>query len=105
MTGRISEGSTYQVEATFIDSDGEIGMPQGVRYQIVCLTSGKLVRDWTTVTPSTTVTITATVSDNAIQSDKNVREKKQLVVESTTPDGLVTTGHVEWLVDNLRGVR
>ena len=105
MTGRIKENSFYEIEASFFDSEGAAALPASIRYQIQCLTSGKLVRDWTSVTIGTTVSIIVTDEENDIQNDRNNREKKQIVVQATNADGLKTTNTLEWIVDNLKSVR
>lgn len=105
MTGRVKEGSYYEVEAQFFDSSGAAVTPSSVRYQVVCLTTDKIVREWTTVSPGNTVSIIATATDNVIQDDKNQREKKQIVVQSDYDTDLQVTQSHEYIVENLRGVR
>jgi hypothetical protein len=77
--GRIKEGSYYEVECSFYDSEGEPSLPGTVHYQIYCKTTNRAVRDTTEVPIGTTVTITATPGDNAIISNRNPWERKQLV--------------------------
>ena len=105
MSARIKEGSYYEVEASFFDETGAAVTPSKVRYQIWCLTSKRLVRDWTTVQTGSTVSIVATAADNAIQDDKNARETKQMVVQSNYGTTLQMSESTEWEVQNLRGFK
>lgn len=104
MSARIKEGSYFEVEARFFDSDGAVALPANIHYQIACLTTGKTIRDWTSVPIGTVVTIIATPDDNVIQNSKNARERKQMVVRSDSGTNLQTVNSIDWIVDNLQSV-
>jgi hypothetical protein len=103
--GRIKEGSYYEVEASFYDSEGEPVLPGTVHYQIFCKTTNRAVRDTTEVPIGTTVTITALPADNAILSNRNPWERKQMVVIANMGTDIQHLETIEWIVDNLGGFR
>ncbi len=100
---RAREGSFKYADVSFYSADDLPVTPDAVRYRIDCLTTQKVVRDWTTVTPAQSVRIVIRSDDMRIIDDQNVSEDKQLVVEASGADG--TTREVEVIpVDNLFNV-
>lgn len=78
--------------------------PTTVKYRIDCLTTGKELADWTTVSAASNVSVAVTQTHNAIQDDSNRTEHKQLTIEA---DSDLSTQHRErkvWQVVNLYGM-
>lgn len=77
--------------------------PTSLKYRIDCLTTGKQIADWTTLTAASSASISVTGTHNAIQDDANDSEVRQLTVMAD--DGLSTQhrGSVRWRVENLYG--
>jgi hypothetical protein len=99
-----NEGQSATVTIVFRDDDGVATTPGTLRYRIDCLTTGRMVRDWTTLTPASSVDIPITPADNAIKSSRNATERKQLVVQTEYGTDDQAVEYVEWTVKNLQGV-
>jgi len=99
------EGSAFTATAYFrTRSTAEESTPTNVKYRLDCLTTGKVVADWTDVTPAASVSISVTGTHNAIQDQGNLQEVKQLTVAAD--HGLDTRVHETaiWRVENLQGI-
>jgi hypothetical protein len=77
--------------------------PTTLKYRIDCLTTGREIADWTTLSAASSASISVTGAHNAIQDDSNDSEVRQLTVMAD--DGLSTQhrGSVRWRVENLYG--
>lgn len=78
-----NEKSSFVATAYFRDGNAS-STPSSARYRIDCLTTGKEIEDWTSLSPASSIDITVTSTDNAIQSDINDVERKQIIVEENT---------------------
>ena len=99
-----NEGQSFTANFKFFDSAWVASSPTTIRYRIDCLTSGSVVKDWTTVTAAQSVDIAVSSADNAVQNSNNRIERKQMVVQSNygTPTQGVQTK--DWDIVNLQGV-
>ena len=108
-----NEKDTVEVEAVFADVNRNASMPTTVHWRLDCETTGRVLRDWTTVEPVSTVnaagepvvsvTFDIDGSLNAIQSNRNARElKKVLIVADKDLPGTFSK-EVPYYVMNLRG--
>lgn len=101
---RVNEGSYYEVEATFRNSDWAATLPTTLRCRIDCETTGTVIRDWTDLTPALTVTITVTANENRIVGGGNTTERRALTIQADYGTDQQFTGIHKWTVVNLRGV-
>lgn len=103
--GDWKEGSAFTASVNFrTRSTAAESTPTTVKYRIDCLTSGREIADWTSVTPAAaSASIPITGAHNAIQDDSNDVETKQLTVMAD--EGLATQYReaVRWRVENLYG--
>lgn len=101
---RWNERSAFNAVASFRDRATSAAVtPTTVKWRVDCLSTGKTVLDWTTLTPGTTATLPVLSSYNAIQSAANASERKQITVKSD--DGLSTQFEeaIVYTIDNLAG--
>lgn len=101
---RWNESSAFNCVAYFRDRTTSAAVtPTTVQYRLDCLTTGKALAGWTTLSAASSVTVPVIASYNAIQSDANKSERKQLTVK--VDDGLDTQHEerVVYTVDNLYG--
>lgn len=101
---RYNEGQSATVNIVFQDDEEALVVPTTLRYRIDCLTTGRTVRDWTTLTPASTVAIPITPSDNAILNTRNASERKQMVIQTDYGTDDQAVEYSEWIVKNLLGV-
>lgn len=99
------EGSQLTATAYFRDRATQAAdSTTTAEYRLDCLTTGKQILDWTTLTPAGSISITITGAQNVIQSDVNKYERKQLTVMANR--GLASgqsTGVITYDVENLKG--
>lgn len=96
------EGSAFTATAYFRDGDAA-NAPTTAKYRIDCLTTGKNIKDWTTLSVAASIAISITATDNAIQDQSNRFEKKQITV-AADPDGAGQVREaITYKVENLRG--
>ena len=94
-----TEGSSLTATAYF--KVGEVATaPTTAKYRLDCLTTCKVLKDWTTLTPAESISIAITATENAMQDEWNTREKKQLTVASDPDTDTQTRDVVTWLVIN-----
>lgn len=99
------EGSAFTATAYFrTRSTAAADTPDAVKYRIDCLTTGKVIQDWATVSPDESVSINITAAHNAIQCDSNRTERKQLTVSSDPDASDQHRGVVVWKVENIHGI-
>lgn len=100
----VNEGSSLTVEAIPLDEDGAPFTPVSMRYRIDCLTTGREVLGYTSISvPSTSNLIVVTGALNAIINQGNARERRQITVETTSSQ--VRNDTIDWEVRNIYGVR
>jgi hypothetical protein len=101
----VNEGSACTVTAYFRNraSAAAATTPTTVQYRLDCLTTGREILSWTTVTPAVNVSLGITGAQNAILNDCNSLERKQLTV--MLDEGLSTQYRetAVWTVENLYG--
>jgi hypothetical protein len=98
MTWTVNERSACAVNVAFVSEDE----PTEVRCRIDCLTSGQVVREWSTVDSSLNVGISISSAENAMRNDGLRGEMRRVTVEATFPDGEQITGDYDYAVRNLR---
>lgn len=99
----VNEGSELTITGVPVDASNTITTAGAVRYKVDCLTTGIAIIGWTDLTPAASILLTIPGSANAIQRTSNYRERRQLLIESTTGTS-VSRSTVEWEVRNIYGV-
>ena len=100
---KTQEGSSFDATAYFRVA-GVASASTTAKYRVDCLTTGKELQDWTTLTPAVSITIPITATFNAIQWQSNRTEKKQLIVASDPGETDQTRDKVIWVVENIENV-
>lgn len=98
----IKEGSSFTATAYF-RSDAAGAAPTTAKYRVDCLTTGKNLTGWTSLTPAASINITITATENAIQAQSNRIEKKQLTIAGDPDTSIQTRETITWNVENIRG--
>jgi hypothetical protein len=99
---RVSEGDNFTVTAYFRDrASGTADAPTTVEYRIDCLTTGREVQDWATLTAGESVSIALASDYSAIINRCNEYERKQLTVMADRDLPFQRSGQVFWTVKNL----
>src|SRR5688572_9643249 len=88
----------------FLDTGGLPSIPTTARYRIECLTTQRMMRDWTEITPASEVEIIITSSDNAINNNRNSTERRLIIIQSNYDTDTQKSTTDEWVVRNLQGV-
>lgn len=101
----ISEGDSYPLSVSFVDTDGVAGAPATVSYRVDCLTTGQEVVDWTSVAPAASVNITVSTVQNKIINDANRRELKRVLIKSVDSGGNTLSDAYRYWVMNEQGVQ
>jgi hypothetical protein len=99
---KFKEGSSFVATAYFRNSSDAATAPTTAQYRVDCLTTGKILTDWTDLTPAASNAITITATENAIQSVGNKTEKKQLTVQADQNTDTQTRDVSIWKIDNIR---
>jgi hypothetical protein len=96
------EGSSFTIALAFTNYVDEPVTMLDVKYRIDCLTTGRTIRDWTSVLPSAEIEIIVTPSDCAIQNERNKREQRQLSIAANDDSDtqFVDPDPVRWWVVN-----
>jgi len=97
------EGSYFVATAYFRDANDNGVAPATARYRVDCLTTGKALTAWTSLTPGESIDINMTQTENAIQGQRNRVERKQLTVEANFATDTATRDARVWEVDNIQG--
>jgi hypothetical protein len=100
---KTQEGSSFDAIAYFRQA-GTATAPTTAKYRVDCLTTGKELQDWTSLTPAVSNTIAMTATFNAIQRNSNRSERKQLIVASDPDAADQTRDQITWKVENLANV-
>jgi len=95
------EGSSFSATA-FGRNGATAEAPTTAKYRVDCITTGKVLTDWTTLTPAASMAIAITATHNAIQDQSNRREKKQLTVSANHGTATQYRDAVTWQVENIR---
>ena len=70
------------------------------KYRVDCLTTGKKLTDWTSLTPAVSNSITMTATHNAMQDENNTRERKQITVAANPDTSTAVINTAYWDVIN-----
>lgn len=100
---KTQEGSSFNATAYFRLA-GTASASTTAKYRVDCLTTGKELTDWTTLTPAVSITIPITATHNAIQWQRNRFERKQLIVASDPGETDQTRDKITWKVENIENV-
>lgn len=100
----ITEGSRLPATFRLFDGNSAPAIPITLRYRIDCESTGKVLRDWTTVTAAQLTSLIIPASFNAIQNRANAFELKTLTVEADAGTDNAYTDDVTWRVRNMYGV-
>ena len=99
----VKEGSGFTATAYFRNgSTGEA--PTTAKYRVDCLTTGKNLTGWTSLSVAESINISITATENAIQDQNNRTERKQLTVAADPDTSTQTRDSVLWEVENIRGL-
>ena len=97
------EGSSFTVVLAFTNESDEQSVMSAVKYRIDCLTTGRTVRDWTSITPALEMEVDVTPEDNVIFRDRDRYEDRQLTVVANddTDQQFVDPDPIVWTVRNV----
>lgn len=96
----VQEGSSFTATAYFRVLDAST-VPTTVRYRIDGISTGKKIRDWTSLTPAASIAFTITPDDNEIVSNTRREERRQLTVETNTDLDTQTRERIFWNVKRI----
>jgi hypothetical protein len=103
----INEASTCEVTARFYDSGNSPVVPDTVRYLIRDVTNGRVVKDWTSVTPSAVMTISIAASDNEVYQSHRRRtrfERRVVTLQANAGQASQESEEGEYWIKNLHGI-
>lgn len=92
-------GTRFAAYVDFRDREDGAQTPDTVHFSIVCLTSGKILREGE-VTPAQAVVIPILAADNDIQTPHREYERRQLTVIANRGESQAL-GSVTWTVNNI----
>ena len=98
----VLEGSSF-TGIVYFRTGSSSDTPSTAKYRVDCLTTGKNLTAWTSLTPSTSVNISVTATENAIQDANNKTETKQLTVAADPDTASQTRSMAIWKVKNIQG--
>ena len=97
------EGSSFSATAYGRNASTDAAeAPTTAKYRVDCITTGKVLTDWTTLTPASSMAISITATENAIQDQANRFEKKQLTVAANPDTATQYRAVVTWKVENIK---
>ena len=99
---KVKEGSSFNVTAYFRNGDAAQASTTA-KYRIDCLTTGSVLKEWTSLTVAVSISIPITATHNAIQNSRNVSETKQITVASDPDTDTQTRDVSSWVVQNIQG--
>ena len=98
---RVQEGDSFAVDAYFRDrATAAADAPTTVHFRVDCLTTGKVLADWTLAAAGESVSVLVDSAYNVIQSRCNMRERKQLTVRADKDTSSQVSNRVIWTVRN-----
>ena len=96
---KVREGSAFTATAYFRDrATSAASTPTSIKYRVDCLTTGRTLTDWTTVSAASSATIAITSTNNAIQARGT--ESKQLTVAADYGLATQVTESAVWEVED-----
>jgi hypothetical protein len=101
----IGEGSRHVLTATFRDRATAANVtPTNCYYRLDCLTTGREVLDWTSVSADDVITLTITPTQNTLQSQCNSEERKRVTVAADYGLSTQFVDHIEYDVENEKDI-
>ncbi len=102
----INEGSGCTITARYYGNDGRALSPATVRWRLKDITNNRVLRDWSSITPSgTSDTITVPASLNAIYDDRRQYQDHALSVEANVGLDNQFASEITYKVKNLSAFR
>lgn len=101
----VNEGTTCFVIITCRDQNGSLVTPSLLAYRVDDVSSGTVVLDWTTVTPSSAEHIIELTAENYIVNNAATREERVITVRWEYDGAKQGTGEYSYLVRNLSKIR
>lgn len=102
----VNESSTAHLYATFYDATGALQTPVSVTYRIEDVSTGRLVRDDTSLSPNVEVEIVLTPEDNSLPEGSSLPcEKRRVTLTATYAASEQITSQYVYRVLNLAGIR
>lgn len=98
----VKEGSAFTATSYFRSGEAA-SAPTTASYRVDCLTTGKVLTDWASLTPAASIAISISPTENAIQNVANRDEIKQLTVARDPDTATQERESVTWKVENIRG--
>ena len=102
----VAEETTFTATGYFrTRSTKAEAIPTTIHYRVDCLTTGRQITAWTSVTPlAQTANIVITAAQNQILSDGNKRETKQITIKLDSGLATQIIKSKQWIVSNLQGI-
>lgn len=101
---QVREGSAFTATAYCRDrATAAASVPTNLYYRVDCLTTGKELAGWTSVSAASSASISITATHNAIQDQSNAYETKQLTVSADHGLSTQVRETAVWTVSNIRG--
>lgn len=97
----INEETTFNLTVKPFDQNRVALTPTTARYKVDCLTNGRSIRGWTTLTASASMSIPIVSADNVILTDGSRVERRQLQVQTDFGTSTQNVFAYEWDVRNL----
>lgn len=98
---RVQEGDSFPVSAYFRDrSTAEADAPDTVDFRVDCLTTGRVVVDWTAAAAGDSTSILMQSDYSAILNRSNSTEQKQLTVRANRGTSSQVSERKIWIVRN-----
>lgn len=101
---RIREGGLFAHPFTYLNASDVAAVPTTIRYRVDCLTTGRKMRDWTTVSAAQDITVTLTKDDNAIVDQGDEFEEREVTVQYNAGLSTQQIQRHRWVVENIHGV-
>lgn len=79
--------------------------PSNLRYRIDCLSSGSVIRDWTTLAAAASGRLELTATDNRIVDQINASERRVATLEADYGTEDAVKSDVRYTVRNLAGIK
>ena len=99
----VNENSSFTATAYFRSGGTASASATNSQYRVDNLSTGKELKDWTSLTPAVSINISILSAWNKIQDDSNDFEEMQLTVASDRGETGATYSNVTWKVKNIYG--
>ena len=95
----VKEGTSADLDVTFLDENSSVVTPTTVQYSIVCDTTRTVITSMNTVTAAGTLTISIPDSANELQDSASKVERRQVMIVAGYGFGLQFVGEFEYTVN------